>query len=360
VDVLFEPLALRGLTIANRVWMSPMCQYSCAASGADVGAPTDWHLVHLGARAVGGAGLILAEATAVTPDGRISPYDTGLWNDRQRDAFARIATFVAAQGSVPGIQLAHAGRKASTDLPWSGGDLLTAAQGGWQPVGPSPLAYGPLATPVELSAGEIDAIVAAFGAAARRARDAGMQVVEIHGAHGYLLHEFASPHSNRRFDSYGGSFDNRTRLALEVVRAVRATWPAELPLFYRLSATDWAGDDPDLAWTLDDSVRLAGRLAEAGVDLVDVSSGGNVPDVAVVVGPGYQVPFAATIRTKAGVATGAVGMITSAAQAERIVAGGEADAVLLGRRLLVDPYWPQEAAREVGGTVVWPEPYGRS
>ncbi|GIG62310.1 oxidoreductase [Longispora fulva] len=355
MSALFEPITLRSLTIPNRIWMAPMCQYSAVD-----GVPNDWHLAHLGARAAGGAGLILVEATAVNPQGRITPSDLGLWNDTQGDAFTRIVDLLTSQGVVPGIQLAHAGRKASTTAPWVEAPTVADADGGWTPVAPSAEAFARLRTPSELSVEEIRGIVADFGAAARRALAAGFQVVEVHGAHGYLIHEFLSPHTNHRTDSYGGSFANRARFALEVVDAVRAAWPADLPVFYRTSATDWLTenlDDPREGWTVDDTVELARLLREHGVDLVDTSSGGIARDAKVVTGPGFQVPFAARVRAEAGVPVGAVGLITEPKQAEDIVATGQADAVLLGRELLRDPHWPHRAAAALGVAASWPAQY---
>lgn len=357
--MLFEPITLRSLTIQNRIWMSPMCQYSAATDGLDVGAPHDWHFAHLAARAVGGAGLIMVEATAVSAEGRISPADLGLWNDRQEQAFSRITAFVKQQGSVPGIQLAHAGRKASTDRPWRGGGPVEVTDGGWQPVAPSPIPFAPgHPVPHELTVEEIQAVVADFAEAARRALRAGFEVVEIHGAHGYLIGEFLSPHSNRRTDAYGGSFENRTRLALEIVDAVRAVWPETHPVFFRVSATDWLPDGE--GWTIDDTVRLAKELQAHGVDLLDTSTGGNAHDVRIPAGPGYQVPFAAQVRAGAGIPVGAVGLITTPAQAEDILTSGQADAVFLGRALLSDPYWPRHAARELGAETRWPDQYHRA
>lgn len=329
-----------------------MCQYSSRD-----GVPTDWHLVHLGSRAVGGAGLVLVEATAVTPAGRISPGDTGLWSDGQVNAFRRIAEFVASQGAVPGIQLAHAGRKASTAVPWKGGRPLPPEEGGWRPEAPSPVPFGPeWPVPVEMDDSSIRSIAEAFGDAAGRAAEAGFRVVEIHMAHGYLLHEFLSPLSNRRTDRYGGSFENRTRLPLEIARRVREAWPGSFPLFVRISATDWI----EGGWDLDQSVELARRLRAVGVDLVDCSSGGIVPDARIPAGPGFQVPFASAIRAGAGIATGAVGFVTSAPQAETILRGGHADAVLLAREMLRDPYWPLRAAQALGAPAPWPLQYERA
>ncbi|WP_406151144.1 NADH:flavin oxidoreductase/NADH oxidase [Streptomyces sp. NBC_01012] len=363
MSALFEPYTLRSLTVPNRVWMAPMCQYSAEASGPDVGAPGAWHFAHYASRAVGGTGLALVEATAVSPEGRISPADLGIWNDRQVEAFRRITDFLSGQGTVPGIQLAHAGRKASTGRPWQGGAPIAAdAPEGWTPVGPSPLAFDEHHTvPTELSVDAIQQIVRQFADAARRALDAGFQVAEIHGAHGYLIGEFLSPHSNHRTDSYGGSFENRARFALEVVDAVRAVWPDELPVFFRISATDWLSeneDDPREGWTADDTVRLARELLAHGIDLLDVSTGGLAPKVRIPLEPGYQVPFAERVRKETGLAVAAVGLITDPVQAEKIVADGGADAVLLGRELLRDPYFARNASRVLGGDAQAPEQYG--
>lgn len=349
---LFDALTLRDLRFDNRIFVSPMCQYSAVE-----GVPTDWHLVHLASRAVGGAAFVCAEATAVTPEGRITPQDTGLWNDRQTEAFARITRSIHDNGSIAGIQLAHAGRKASTVRPWDGTGALTPAQGGWEPVAPSAVTFASdYATPRALASNEMAELVTAFRDAARRALDAGFKVVEVHAAHGYLLHEFLSPLSNHRTDAYGGSFDGRTRLVLEVVSAVREVWPERLPVFVRISATDWA----EGGWTLDESVALATRLVPLGVDLIDCSSGGLVATATIPAGPGFQTPFAAEIRRAAGVPTGAVGFITSAHQADHIVRSGQADCVLLARELLRDPYWPLRAAAELGQPTSWPAQYLRA
>ena len=356
MSALFEPITLRSLTVPNRVWMPPMCMYSAQPSGPEAGVASDFHLAHYAARAAGGAGLLIVESTAVSPEGRISPYDLGLWNDRQQESLARIAAQVALLGAVPAIQLGHAGRKASTDRPWDGGAPLPAEGSGWQPVGPSTAPFGSNPSPLELTADEIREVVRSFAAAAERALAAGFKAVEIHGAHGYLTHSFLSPASNHRTDEYGGSFENRTRFALEVVRAVRAVWPEELPLLFRVSATDWL--EGREGWTAEETVRLAKELKEAGVDLIDVSTGGNVKEAVIPVAPGYQVPFAAQIRTGAGVATSAVGLITEPVQAEKIIVDGQADVVLLGRELLRNPYWPRQAARELGGERRWPVQYG--
>ncbi|WP_330479261.1 NADH:flavin oxidoreductase/NADH oxidase [Streptomyces platensis] len=366
MSALFEPITLRSLTVPNRLWMAPMCQYSAAPDGPAAGVPGDWHFQHLAARATGGTGLILVEATAVSPEGRISPYDLGLWNDTQTEAFRRITDFLKAQGTIPGIQIAHAGRKASTERPWvnRGGPVLPGQRHGWEPVAPSAVPFDDgFATPAELSVAQIRERVAQFGAAARRALAAGFQVAEIHGAHGYLINEFLSPFTNRRTDEYGGSYENRTRFALEVVDAVRAVWPDELPVFFRISATDWLTEDESDAregWTADDTVRFARDLREHGVDLLDTSTGGNAPDAKITTGPGYQVPFAERVRKESGLAVGAVGLITEARQAEKIIADGQADAVLLGRELLRSPSFAQQAARELGAEIPVPQQYLRA
>lgn len=361
MSALFEPLVMRSLKIRNRVWMAPMCQYSAPATGEHTGAPGDWHVTHLATRAVGGAGLIMTEGTSVTAAGRITPADLGLWNDRQQAAFQRITQSLRNLGSVPGIQLTHAGRKASTTRPWDGGAPLAPEHGGWRPVGPSPLPYGAgHLDPSELTVGEIHHVVEDFAQAARRALDAGFQVVEVHGAHGYLIHEFLSPLTNQRRDQYGGSFTNRIRFAWEVVDAVRSVWPDHLPVFFRASATDWLdGTDAGAggSWTIEDTVRLSAELLDHGVDLLDISSGGVTPGISKPVAPGYQVPLAAAVRHKAGAPVSAVGLITDPHQAERIVATGQADAVMLGRELLRNPYWPHRAARMLGGKSDWPQPY---
>ncbi len=351
-SVLFSPLTLRGVTLRNRIALSPMCQYS-----AREGHATDWHLVHLGARAGGGAGLVLSEACAVAPEGRISPADLGIWDDAHVAGLARLTAFIRAQGAVPGVQLAHAGRKASSAVPWEGGGPLAPAQGGWEVVGPTdqPFDDGHPA-PHALTAGDIERIVEAFAAAARRARLAGFQVVEIHAAHGYLLHSFLSPLTNRRGDGWGGDGAGRARLLSEVVTAVRSEWPAGLPLWVRMSASDWV----EGGWGIDDTVALAGKLAPLGVDLVDCSSGGLLPRVAIPAAPGYQVPFAERVRREAAVATGAVGLITEPSQAEAIVREGRADVVLLGRQSLREPTWPLRAARELGAEGPWPVQYLRA
>ncbi|MGX5183006.1 NADH:flavin oxidoreductase/NADH oxidase [Streptomyces avermitilis] len=358
MSALFEPYSLRDLTIPNRVWMAPMCQYSAAPEGLAAGAPHDWHFAHYAARATGGTGLIVVEATAVSPEGRISPYDLGIWNDTQVEAFRRITRFLAAQGTVPAIQLAHGGRKASTDRPWKGGAPLAADEHGWQPLGPSPVAFDERhPVPTELSVADIRQIVGQFADAARRALAAGFEIAEIHGAHGYLINEFLSPHSNRRTDEYGGSYENRVRFALEVVDAVREVWPPGKPLFFRVSATDWLDEG---GWTADDTVRFAAELQAHGVDLLDVSTGGNASGVRIPTGPGYQVPFAARVKAGTSLPVAAVGLITDAEQAEKILANGEADAILLGRELLRNPSFARLAARELGDDVHVPAQYHRS
>jgi 2,4-dienoyl-CoA reductase-like NADH-dependent reductase (Old Yellow Enzyme family) len=334
VSLLFSPLTLRGTTIRNRAWVSPMCQYSSVD-----GHPTDWHLVHLGSFARGGAGLVMQEATAVTADGRISPQDAGIWTDAQAADYRRITDFITSQGAVPAIQLAHAGRKASSERPWDGRGFVAPADGGWTPVGPTAEAYPGLAEPRGLATEEIGELVRAWADAARRADAAGFEVVEIHAAHGYLLHEFLSPLTNTRTDAYGEG----PRLLTEVVDAVRAVWPERKPLLVRLTGSDWSpgGLNPD------DAVRIARELAPHGVDLFDVSSGGLVADQKIVTGPGYQVPFARAVREGAGVPTAAVGLVTAPEQAEQLLVDGSADAMMLARALLRDPSWPQRAAAEL-------------
>ncbi|MEO6193772.1 MAG: NADH:flavin oxidoreductase/NADH oxidase [Thermoanaerobaculia bacterium] len=354
---LLNPLTIRGLTLRNRIVMSPMCQYS-----AGEGLANDWHLVHLGSRAVGGAALVVVEATAVTRDGRISPADLGIWSDEHVEPLARIARFVHSQGAVAGIQLSHAGRKSSTEPPWKGGGpLMTPEDGGWTVVAPSPIPFreeGPV--PVALDEAGIDEVVADFEAAAGRALTAGFQVIEIHAAHGYLLHQFLSPLSNHRDDRYGGSLENRMRLTLRVAERLRGVMPAELPLFVRISATDWAPESGKNGWDIEQSVELAKRLKETGVDLIDASSGGTLPRVKIPVGPGYQVPFARRIRHEAGILTGAVGMITEPEQANEILQNGDADLVFLARELLRDPYWAFRAQRELGAAAALPVQYERA
>jgi len=348
---LLSPLTIRGIGFRNRIVMSPMCQYS-----ATEGLANDWHLVHLGSRAVGGVALVMVEATAVARDGRITHGDMGIWEDRHTEPLARIARFVHSQGAVAGIQLAHAGRKASCELPWKGGtSLKTLQEGGWTVVGPSPIPFSdgdPI--PVPLDEAGIDGVVAAFEAAARRALAAGFCVIEIHSAHGYLLHEFLSPLSNHRQDQYGGSLENRVRLPLRVATAIRKLMPAELPLFVRISATDWA----DGGWDANQSVILARRLKDLGVDLIDVSSGALTPKARIPVAKGFQVPFARKIRDEAEIKTGAVGMITEPGHANEIITEGDADLVFVGRELLRQPYWALRAEHELGAEPSWPIPYG--
>lgn len=349
---LFSPLKLRDVEFRNRIFMSPMCQYSAVD-----GLPGTWHTTHYGTRAAGGAALVMLEATGVCPAGRISPFDLGLWADAHIDAYAPIVRFVREQGAVPGIQLAHAGRKASTGAPWLGGKPLPPGSGGWLPFAPSALPFAPgYAVPHALSEMEIGQVVNIFRKAAERALAAGFEVVEIHMAHGYLLHEFLSPLTNQRNDSYGGSLENRARLPLAVVDAVRAVWPERLPLFVRISATDWV----EGGWDLPQSVQLSRWLKERGVDLIDCSSGGLVADAQMPVAPGFQVPFATAIKDQTGINVGAVGLITQAAQAEQIIARKQADAVFLGRELLRNPYWPLQAAHELGVEVAWPKQYQRA
>ena len=349
---LFSPFKIRETTFKNRIFVSPMCQYL-----ATDGMPNDWHLVNYGSRAVGGASLVIVEATGVCPEGRITPFCLGLWSDEQRDALKPIVDFIKRQGSIAGIQIAHAGRKASCDTPWNGSHYLTPAQGGWQTVAPSAIAVTPQHTvPHALTLAEIDVIFEQFMAATRRALEAGFEVLELHCAHGYLLNSFLSPLSNQRDDEYGGSLENRCRLALRLARAMRELWPQDKPMFVRISATDWV----EGGWDLAQSVQLAKWMKEIGVDLIDCSSGGLILDAKIPVGPGYQTPFATAIRTEAGIATGAVGMITSPSQAEHILATGQADAVLLARELLRDPYWPLRAARELRADVEWPPQYVRA
>jgi len=349
VPSLFDPITLRGVTARNRIWLAPMCQYSVEAED---GVPTDWHLVHLGARATGGFGLVMTEAAAVTADGRISPQDAGIWSDAQAEAWSRITAFVRGQGATPAIQLAHAGRKASRSAPWQGD---RPAEDGWEAVGPADVAFQGYAVPRGLSQPEIGEIVAAFADAARRADESGFDVVELHAAHGYLLHQFLSPLANMRTDSYGGSFENRVRIVLEAVDAVRAALSDEKALLVRLSATDWV----EGGWTVEETVELSALLADHGVDLVDVSSGGLDARQDIAVGPGYQVPFARDVRAKAGIATGAVGLITDPAQAQAVLDEEEADVVLLARAALREPGWPQRAAHELGVEGPYPVQYAR-
>ena len=349
---LFSPLTLRSVTLRNRIAVSPMCQYSAVDGRAN-----DWHLVHLGARAVGGAALVVFEATAVEPRGRISQADLGLWEDALIEPLARVVSFVQAQGAIATVQLAHAGRKAGVKAPWDGGAPVPPAEGGWTPLAPSALPFAPgHPTPLALDEAGLREVVAGFGAATRRAAAAGFRAVEVHAAHGYLLHEFLSPISNRREDAYGGSFENRTRLLREVIAAVRAEWPDALPLLVRISATDWV----DGGWDVEQSVELARTLGRLGVDLVDVSSGGLVATAQVPAGPGYQAGFAERLRREAGVRTGAVGSITAPEQADHVIRSGQADLVLLARELLRDPHFPLRAARALGQDGPWPRQYLRA
>jgi 2,4-dienoyl-CoA reductase-like NADH-dependent reductase (Old Yellow Enzyme family) len=350
---LFSPLRIREIELRNRIVVSPMCQYS-----SEDGFASDWHLVHLGSRAVGGAALVFTEATAVLPEGRISPQDLGIWKDEHIKMLARIFEFVRRQGAVPGIQLAHAGRKASTARPWEGGKPLETARGGWSPIfAASSLPFDDgYQTPNELDEAGIARICEAFADAVKRALQAGAQVVEIHAAHGYLLHSFYSPLSNRRRDRYGGSFENRTRFLCETVTAVREVWPNDLPLFVRLSATDWT----EGGWTAEDSVALAKKLHSLGVDLIDCSSGGNVPGAQIPTGAGYQLPFAAKVRSEAEIATGTVGLISSPEQADQIIRNGEADLILMAREFLRHPYWPLNAAAPLHQKMAPPPQYARA
>jgi 2,4-dienoyl-CoA reductase-like NADH-dependent reductase (Old Yellow Enzyme family) len=350
---LFDELQIRDVRLANRIAVSPMCQYS-----SENGLATDWHLVHLGSRAVGGAALVIAEATAVLPEARISPQDSGIWSDAHIEPFARITRFIHSQGGVAGIQIAHAGRKASTARPWDGAGKIGEDEGGWSDiVAPSAIAFAPnYPMPAAVTSDRISAIVDAFGKAAQRALDAGFRLLEIHSAHGYFLHEFLSPLSNRRSDQYGGSFENRTRIVREVVGRVRRFWPERLPLFIRISSTDWV----EGGWDIEQAVELARNLRPLGVDLVDCSSGGNVADAKIPMAPGYQVPFAERIRREAGILTGAVGMIAEARQADEVIRNGQADIVLLAREMLRDPYWPLHAAAQLGKSISWPAQYLRA
>ncbi|MDZ4809971.1 MAG: NADPH dehydrogenase NamA [Bacteroidota bacterium] len=352
MSLLFSPLTLRSVTLKNRIVVSPMCEYSSVDGFA-----SDWHLVHLGSRAVGGAGLVITEATAVSPEGRISPDDLGIWKDEHIEMLKRITDFITEQGAVPGIQLAHAGRKASQHSPWKGARALTAAEGAWQTLAPSAIPYKENEpAPKAMDLGDIKKLVSDFREATLRAYKAGFKLIEIHAAHGYLLNEFLSPLSNHRTDEYGGSFENRIRLVLEVIDIVRSAWDASLPVFIRISATDWV----DGGWTQEDSVQLAGIIKDKGVDLVDCSSGGNSPAQKIPVGPMYQTPFAEKIKKETGILTGAVGMITTAQQAEQIVTNQQADLIILARQLLRDPYFPLHAAKELGDDIPWPKQYDRA
>lgn len=352
---LFSPLTIKSVTLKNRIIVSPMCQYSSTDGFAN-----EWHLVHLGSRAVGGASLVITEAAAVSPEGRITPHDLGIWQDAHLPFLQRITNFIHQQGAVAGIQLAHAGRKASKSSPWTGSKHLTPAEGGWENVlAPSPISLNAdTPAPQELTVAQIQQVIRDFRAAAKRALAAGFKVMEIHGAHGYLLHEFLSPLTNQRTDAYGGSFENRVRLTLEVVQAVQQEWPRDLPLFVRLSATDWVPDED--SWQLPDSIALARQLKTLGVDLIDCSSGGNVPVPQIKPGPGYQTPFAQAIRASAEILTGAVGLITAAHQADHIIRSGQADVVLIGREFLRDPYFGLTAAAQLREPITWPVQYERA
>ncbi len=349
---LFTPLKLRELNIPNRVFVSPMCQYS-----SPDGKPNNWHFVHYGSRAVGGAGLVITEAMAITPDGRISPDDLGIWSSEHAESYIPLVDFIKAHGSTAGIQLAHAGRKAATEAPWLGGKPLDLDNRGWRPLGPSPIPFATgHQTPREATVEDLDKITRQFAEATRHSLTAGFQVVELHAAHGYLLHQFLSPLSNQRKDEFGGSLENRMRFPLQVAKAVRKTWPENLPMFVRISATDWV----EGGWDVEQSIEFCRQLKDLGVDLIDCSSGGLVADAVIPVKPGFQVPFATEIKNKLNIATGAVGLITDPAQAEKIVATEQADAVLLGRKLLGDPYWPLHAAQTLGASQLWPVQYERA
>jgi len=349
---LFSPFKIREIEFKNRIAVSPMCQYS-----SQDGFANDWHLVHLGSRAVGGAGLVITEATAVSPEGRISTADLGIWKDDHIENLKKITGFILEHGAVPGIQLAHAGRKASRNEPWNGDKLIPEVQGGWNVVAPSDVPFSAdYAIPEALTREGIKKVVGDFASAAGRAIKAGFKVIEIHGAHGYLIHEFLSPLANKRTDNYGGTFENRIRFLLEIIAAIRNVWPENYPLFVRISATDWV----EGGWTIEDSVALAEIIKSKGVDLIDCSSGGIIPGVKIPVGPGYQVPFADRIRNQTGIGTGAVGMILTPEQAELIIAGGQADLIIMARELLRDPYFPMHAARELEEDIIWPNQYLRA
>ena len=352
INKLFSPLTLREIEFRNRIFVSPMCMYSAVN-----GVPNNWHLVHLGSRAVGGAGLVIAEATAVSPEGRISPDDAGLWNHQQQSAFEKITSFISSEGAIPGIQLAHAGRKAAVAVPWQGGLPLKPADGGWEVVGPSAIPFTDgFAMPHELTLPEIGLLVQKFADSAGMAFRAGFKVVELHMAHGYLMHEFLSPITNHRRDEYGGSLEGRMKFPLQVARAVRETFSDTLPVFARISATDWV----EGGWDLEQSIIFCKELLKIGIDLIDCSSGGQVHNAKIPVGIGYQIPFSTAIRKEVGISTGVVGLISSAQQAEQILVNGNADAVILGREMLRDPYWPLHAAKELGVDVKWPVQYVRA
>lgn len=352
MSILFSKFRLRKVEFRNRIFQSPMCQYSSTD-----GLPNNWHLVHLGSRAVGGAALIMAEATSVSPAGRISPGDTGIWSAKHADEFNRITGFIEQQNAVPGIQIAHAGRKASTDLPWRGGRPLTPENGCWQPLAPSPIPFdSDSAVPYELTKEDLEQIISQYADSTRYSLRAGFKVLEIHMAHGYLLHEFLSPVSNHRSDEYGGTFANRIRFPLRIADAVRRLWPDDLPLFVRLSCTDWL----EGGWDIEQSIEFSRKLKDSGVDLIDCSSGGISPSAIMPLEPGFQVPFAEKIRQSVGIATGAVGLITDPLQAEQIVKSGQADVVFLARELLRNPYWPLHAAKTLGMDISWPSQYWRA
>jgi 2,4-dienoyl-CoA reductase-like NADH-dependent reductase (Old Yellow Enzyme family) len=352
MSTLFSPLQIKSLTLRNRIVVSPMCQYS-----ATDGFANDWHLVHLGSFAIGGAAVVITEAIAVTPAGRISPGDLGIWKDEHIDFLKRITSFISSQGAIPGTQLAHAGRKASTYVSWQGNGYIPQSEGGWQPVAPSAIAFkeGDL-VPAELSKAGIATIVAKFREAARRAHEAGFRIIELHGAHGYLINEFLSPHSNKRTDEYGGSFENRIRFLLEIIESVQTVWPAELPIFLRISATEWV----EGAWSEDDSIKLANIVKDKGIDLIDCSSGGNVSGVKIQIGPLYQTPLAEGVKKGSGILTGAVGLITTAEECESIIASGKADLVFLAREMLRDPHFALRAAHELKADIKWPVQYERA
>jgi 2,4-dienoyl-CoA reductase-like NADH-dependent reductase (Old Yellow Enzyme family) len=352
-SLLFSPLTIKNITFKNRITISPMCQYSSTDGFAN-----DWHLVHLGSRATGGAGLIIQEATAVSPEARISPSDLGIWKDEHIEKLKQINEFIVSHNSIPGIQLAHAGRKASVSAPWEGNKKLDIAQGGWQTVAPSAVPYHddePF-LPEALDKNGIQKVISDFKAATKRTVEAGYQVLEIHAAHGYLLHQFLSPLTNKRTDEYGGSFENRIRFTLEIVEAVQSEWPSDLPLFVRISATDWAEN----GWNPEESVKLSKILKEKGVDLIDVSSGGLVSHQKITLGPGYQVPFAEKVKKESNILTGAVGLITEAKQAEAILQNNQADLILFARESLRNPNLPLDFARELNDNIQWPKQYERA
>ncbi len=349
---LFTPLKIRDIEFRNRIVVSPMCEYS-----SEDGFANDWHLVHLGSRAVGGAALVLTEATAVSPEGRISSFDLGIWKDEHIDMLQRIVNFVHQQGAVAGMQLAHAGRKASVTQPWNGDRLIPVSEGGWIPVAPSAIPFSSgHAIPIELDKEGIDKVINDFKHAAARVLKAGFKVIEIHAAHGYLINEFLSSLSNKRTDNYGGSFENRIRFLLEVVAAIRSEWPEKYPLFVRISASDWVEN----GWKIEDSVALANILKDKGIDLIDCSSGGIIPGVKIPAAPNYQVPFAEAVKKESGIFTGAVGIIVKADQAESILANAQADMIVMARELLRDPYFPIHAAKELNYDIKWPVQYERA